>query len=203
LRAAGALLAQVLRQFDLTNALVLAIANAGAPVGREVADQLKLPLDVLIIRRLLAPSGSGSELCAVNAAGTLVLDDQMNIPADPVTPQEHFILQALSELRQRANASRGDRPPVNLTGRQILLVDCAIHTGSTMRIAIRALRKLKPARVVSAVPVAARQPYAEIATIADEAVTLAQPEPFGHAGMWYDDFNRPGDERVRDLLIAR
>jgi len=202
LRAAGTLLAQKLRHLNLSDGLVLAIANAGVPVGREVADQLDLPFDVLIIRRLLVPNGADSELCAVNVAGTLVLDEQIIIPANPATPLEHFIVQALGELHDRTKISRGDRRPLEITGRQILLVDCAIHTASTMRIAMRAVRKLRPARVISAVPVASVQAHTEIEVMADEAVCLAQPEPFGNAGMWYDEFGRPEDGHIQELFDA-
>lgn len=200
LRAAGTLLAQKLRHLNLSDGLVLAIANAGVPVGREVADQLDLPFDVLIIRRLLVPNGADSELCAVNAAGTLVLDEQIVIPANPATPLEHFMVQALGELQQRTRVSRGDRPPLAITGRQIVLVDCAIHTASTMRIAIRALRKLGPTSIISAVPVASIEAAARIEMIADKTVSLAQPDLLGHAGMWYEDFNRPGDENIPGYL---
>ena len=200
LRAAGTRLPQQLQHLDVTDTVVLAIANAGVPVAREVADQFDLPIDILIIRRLFVPRGAGSEICAVSVAGRVVLDEQVIVAANPTIPIEHFIVQGISQLQERAQISRGDQPPLEIAGRKILLVDCAIHTASTMKIAIRALRTLRPMFIVAAVPVASREGDALVERIADEVVCLALAEPFGHAGMWYYDFDRPSDEEVRKLL---
>lgn len=184
----------------IENYLVLGIARAGVPVARVVATQLGLPLDIVLLRRLLAPRGQGSELCAASVGGTMIVDEQITIPTSPLTAVEHFLADAMTEFQDRERLFRAGRPPIELANRALLLVDCAIHSGSTMKIAIRAVSKLNPTRIIAAVPVASREGYALIESLADQVVCLAQPEPFGHAGMWYEDFTRPDDEHIHDLL---
>lgn len=196
LAAAGKLLAEKLRDQDLTDALVLAVACAGVPAGREIARLLGLPFDILLNRRLLAPEGPGSQIGAVSVAGTTVLDEGINLPPDPSTPLEHFLVDAMNQFHQRVKVCRAGRPPVTITNRKIVIVDCAIHTGSTMKAALRGVRKLRPARIIAAVPVASRNGSGLIESDADEFIWLAQPEPFGHSAMWYKHFDRPGDEDV-------
>jgi putative phosphoribosyl transferase len=200
LAAGGVLLAEKLRDRDLSDSLVLAIARAGVPAGHEVAKQLALSFDLILIRRLLLPNGPEDALCALSVAGSTVVDEEINIPSSPSTPLEHFLVQALHELRQAENICRGDRPPIDVGGKKVILVDCGIHTGSTMKIAIRALRTLNPARVIAAVPVVSPEAYPSIETAADEFLYLARPDPFIHTGMWYEDFSRPRDEDLSNLL---
>jgi putative phosphoribosyl transferase len=181
--------------------VVLGLLLSGAPVAREVADHLGAPLDFVIIRRLLAPRGPGSLVCAVSVAGSLVLDEEvMPPPAEPKTPLDYFVSDALAELAGRERACRGGRPPLDLARKTIIAVDCGIRSGSTMRSAIKALRRKEPARIIAAVPVASLEGRAEISALADEVICLGSPEPFGNVAMWYKDFTRPGDDRVSELL---
>ena len=202
LRTGGLQLAQELRtRGSFQDYVVLAIARGGVPVGREVATQLGLPFDIVLLTRLLLPAGPGSELCAVSVGGTIVLDKGIQVPIKPATPLEHFLDDALGEFRRREQMCRPDLPPVDLVDRKVLLVDCAIRTGATMKVAIRAIRQLNTDRISAAVPVASREGHALVESLADELVCLAQPEPFGNAGMWYEDFRRPNDEDMHQLLV--
>lgn len=201
LRTGGLQLAQELRtRGSFEDYVVLAIASGGVPVGREGATQLRIPFDIVLLKRLLLPSGPGSELCAVSVGGTIILDKGIQVPTRPATPLEHFLDVALGEFRHREELCRPHRSPADLAGRKVLLVDCAIRSGSTMKIAIRAIRRLNPARITAAVPVASREGYALIESLADQVVCLAQPEPFGNAGMWYEDFSRPEDKDMHELF---
>ena len=203
LREGGSQLAEKLHSdAELKNPIVFAIARGGVPVGREVAVRLGAEVDMILIRRLLVPRGPGSELCAVSVGGNMVVDEEITIPTSPVTPVEHFLADAMAEFRNRDELFRAGRPPIDLANRDVLLVDCAIHGGSTMKIAIQAVRKLKPTRITAAVPVASRDGYSLIESLADQVVCLAQPEPFGHAGMWYEDFSRPEDKDMHKLFDA-
>jgi len=203
LREGGRQLAEKLRSdADLKHPIVLAIARGGVPVGREVGVRLGATVDMVLIRRLLVPRGPGSELCAVSVGGNVFVDDEITVPASPVTAVEHFLADAMAELRCRDELFRPNRPPIELANRNVLLVDCAIHGGSTMKIAIHAVRKLNPARITAAVPVASRDGYALIERLAEQVVCVAQPEPFGHAGMWYEDFTRPEDKDMHKLFDA-
>jgi putative phosphoribosyl transferase len=107
---------------------------------------------------------------------------------------------ALAELAERAQTCRAGRAPLALEGRTVILVDCGIRTGSTMKAAIIALQKLRPARIIGAAPVASRAGSAAIASLCDDLISLSQPEIFVNAGYWYRDFRRPGDDQVGELL---
>jgi predicted phosphoribosyltransferase len=104
------------------------------------------------------------------------------------------------ELARRAHAYRGDRPTPDLRGRRVILVDDGLATGSSMRAAIAAVRTQSPARIIVAVPVAARETCDELRREGEYVVCLRTPEPFAAVGLWYDDFSQTGDEEVRDLL---
>jgi putative phosphoribosyl transferase len=202
LRSAGRELAAALEQFSArTDVIVLGLVLGGALVAFEVARHLCLQLDFVIIRRLLVPHGPGSQVCAVNVAGSLVIDEElMPRPAVPESPLDYFVSDALEKLAGRERQCRGGRPAVDLSQKTVILADCGIRTGLTMRAAIGALRKAGPARIIAAVPVASVKGRAAIEALADEVISLRSREPFGHVGLWYEDFRRPGDESVSDLL---
>ena len=182
------------------NAIVLGIALGGVPVAREVANFLYAPLDLILIRRLLAPKGQDSLLSAVNVAGSLMLDDGLQLSDVPATPIEYFLADAVAELRQREHICRQGRAPIDISGRTVILVDCAIRTGSTIKTSMAALRKMRPRKLVGAAPVASPEGYAAVVNLFDELVVLAQQQKFGNAGVWYRDFSRPDDNHVGELL---
>ena len=202
LASAGRDLAERLDNYSRSEeTVVIAIARGGVPAAVEVANKLGAPLDIILIRRLLAPRGPGSEICAVNVCGTLVIDQQLALPsAVPKTPLEYFVTDALKELELRERVCRGGRPALEVARKNVLLIDNGIHTGSTALAAIRALRTMKPARLVVAVPVAAPSSRAAVETAADDVVCLAWPEQFGHVGLWYSNFNVPDEEKIRKML---
>jgi putative phosphoribosyl transferase len=202
LRSGGRFLASSLERFcDSDDLMILGIVSGGAPVAEEVALKLKAPMDLIVIRRLLAPHGPASILCAVNVAGTLVLDpDLPDIPSKPETPLDHFLTTSIAELQQRANLSRGERKPVPLTGKTIILVDCGIRSGSSMQAAISAVRRLNPRRIIAAAPVASSTVNEIIQKLADDYVCCGSPEPFGHVGLWYKDFSRPADDHLAAMI---
>lgn len=182
--------------------VVLAIVSAGVPVALEVANLLEASsFDLIVIRRLLAPQGPGSHAVAVNAAGTLVVDDEVGPrPAKPQTPLDYFMEDALNGLARRVHLCRGERPPTELAGKPVLIVDCAIRTGLTMQAAIGAVRTLNPARITAAVPVTSLDGRRIIEALADELIYLAAPDPFGNAGVWYRDFRRLADDCLSQVL---
>jgi len=202
LRSAGRELALKLEPYrQRHDVVVLAILLGGTLVAHEVASFLGAPLDLVIIRRLFMPQGPGSQVCAVSVGGSMVFDKEL-VPhtSTPSTPVEHFVAGAIAELKGREQTSRRGRPPIDLTGKTVILVDCGIRSSLTMRAAIEALRTKEPEKVVAAVPVSSLGGHAAIAAMADEIVCLAQPKPFVHVGVWYTDFTRPGDDAVGELL---
>ncbi len=201
LSTAGRELATRLAEYENDpDALVLGIALGGVPVAREVANFLHAPLDLILIRRLLVGDAVGSHICAVNVAGSTILDDEIDLPEHPSTPLEHFLTEAIAGLDQRERVCRRGRSSLVVTGRTIIVVDCGIRTGSTMRVAARAVRRAKPKRMIAAVPASSREAYRAIEPLFDELVCLMQPEPFINAARWYADFRLPEDDRVGELL---
>ena len=200
LRAAGRELALQLQMYCArADSIVMGIALGGVPVAHEVAIHLRLPFDLVLIRRLLAPHGPGSQICAINVGGSTVIDEELaNVTQS--APLQQFVEDAIAELKRREQTCRRGRSPINLAARKIILVDCGIRSGSTMKASIGALRTMKPERIIAAVPVASPEGHKVVASLADELVCLAQPQSFGHAGLWYEDFSRPGDDHVGDLL---
>jgi len=201
LRTAGRELAARLETYrERDGLIVIGIILRGVPVADEVAKHLGAPLDLLIIRRLLAPQGPGSQSCAVNLGGSLLIDPELRPPAAPSTPLDFFLADALAELGRREQICRRGLPPIDPGGRTVILVDCGIRTGSTMHAAINALRTTRPAQIIVAVPCASVGGGAAVAAMADEFVCLVQPQPFGNVAVWYNDFSRPDDNGVGEFV---
>lgn len=202
LSSAGKELAQKLLDHGVKgDVIVLGIVTAGVPAALEVASRLEAPLDLVLIRRLLAPGGPGTQACAVNVAGQLVVDEQIPPrPDKPETPFDYFMEDALNALTRRAEVCRGNRTAIEVAGKKVLLVDCGIRTSLTMQAAIGAVRTLSPKSITAAVPVTSVEGRPIVEELADEFIYLAAPEPFGNAGMWYRDFSRPGVESISQLL---
>ena len=204
-RAAGVVLADRLRRFaQRSDVVVLALPRGGVPVAYDVALALGAPLDVFVVRKLGFPGHPELAMGAIASGGVRVLNENVvrwyRIPdaaIDAVTRTERV------ELERRERAYRDGRPPVPIEGHTVILVDDGLATGSTMRAAVLAVRKLHPARVVVAVPVGARETCEELRDIADEVVCAFTPEPFSAVGLWYADFSQTMDEEVRRLLAAQ
>jgi putative phosphoribosyl transferase len=204
LRRAGQELAEQLDRYRKHDrVIVLAVMTGGLLVADEVARNLAVPMDLLFIRRLLAPDGPGSASSAVSVAGTMIVDEDCVVRGpEPSTPFEYFIVDALADLRQRERICRRELPPVSLEGKTVILVDCGIRSASTMSAAIKAVRRTNPEKIVAAVPAASFGGSKAVAAIADEFSSLVQPKPFGNVAAWYKDFSRPTDEEVGQLLGA-
>ncbi len=201
LSAGGRELAAMLPRDAFREVLVLAIVSAGVPGAVEVAKHLNAPLDLITFRRLLTPQGPGTQACAANVAGTFVVDEEIGPrPAKPETPFDFFAADAMEGLARRVEVCRGNRPPIDLAGKHVLIFDCAIRTSFTLEAAVKATRKLHPARVTAAVPVTSAEGRQIAKTLADEFIYLAAPEPFGNAGVWYKDFGRLADDRISEVL---
>jgi predicted phosphoribosyltransferase len=203
-REAGAALADRLGQFaGREDVVVLALPRGGVPVGYEVARALGAPLDVFVVRKLGLPGHPELAMGAIASGGVRVLNEDV-LESIAVSPAaiDAVTRTEQSELERRERAYRDGRPIVPIEGRVVILVDDGLATGSTMRAAVLAVRRLQPARVVVAVPVGAWQTCRELRPVADEVVCAFTPEPFRAVGLWYADFSQTTDEEVRQLLTA-
>jgi putative phosphoribosyl transferase len=199
--AAGAELATRLNEFRRSSqTIVIAIVSGGVGVGAEVARRLELPLELLFIRRLLAPFGPQNVLCATNVGGTLIVDRE--VPQTfAANGLDHAIADGIKQLTERERFCRDARPPIEIGGKQVILVDNGIHTGSTMLAAIRGVRKLGVTKIVVAVPVADANSRPRVERAADEVFCLVWPDKFGHVGLWYDESIRPTNEQILNLYL--
>ena len=197
-RALGAQLAAYAHRPDL---LILALPRGGVPVAFEIAKALQAPLDVFLVRKLGVPGREELAMGAIATGGVRILNPEIvrsfNIP-DPIIERVSEAEQR--ELERRERSYRGGRPPLDASGRVVIVVDDGLATGSSMRAATIALKKLAPARIVVTVPVAAPEVCSELGTEVDEIVCARTPDPFYAVGLWYEHFDQTTDDEVRHLL---
>lgn len=181
--------------------IILALPRGGVPVAFEVAQKLKAPLDVFVVRKLGVPGHEELAMGAIASGGVRVLNaDVVRALAIPQQVIDAVALRELREVERREQSYRGSRPAPPVRGRTVILVDDGVATGSTMRAAIAALRRRGPTRLVVGVPVAAPPTCAELGREADECVCVITPEPFYAVGIWYEDFSQTTDDEVREFL---
>lgn len=201
-RQAGRALAERLRG-GLADELpvVLGLPRGGIPVAYEIALALKAPLDVLVARKIGAPSNPELGVGAVAEGGVRVLSEA-TIRALLIDEEEleRAEVQAARQVAEAVSRYRSGRPPISLRGRTVVVVDDGLATGGTARAALRAVRAQNAARVVLAVPVGARDTVAALAGEADAVVCLVALQPLWAIGLWYDDFSQVSDDEVRELL---
>jgi putative phosphoribosyl transferase len=199
---AGRLLASRLEKYaNRSDVLVLALPRGGVPVAFEVAQALRAPLDVFLVRKLGVPTYKELAMGALATGGIRVLNQNvvqaLGIPEAEINAATE---EERAELERRERTYRDGRPAPPIRGRIVLLIDDGLATGSTMRAAVAALRRQQPTRIVVAVPVGAADTCAHLQAVADEVVCGRMPELFGAVGLWYDDFAQTTDEEVHDLL---
>ena len=203
--SAGRLLASGLLRFKGDEPLILALPRGGVPVAYEIAEKLGAELDLLLVRKLGAPHhpevGIGAVIDGANPQVLLNRDivGQLSLPPGYIHNEAH---RQLREIERRRAQYVGERKPVSVTGRTVIVVDDGIATGSTVRAALRAVRQKKPARLILAVPVGAPETIESLRSECDELVCLAAPAPFQAVGVHYRDFSQTTDEEVKRLLAA-
>jgi len=199
---AGRMLATRLKDYARRkDVLVLALPRGGVPVGYEVAGALGAELDVLIVRKLGVPGQPEYAMGAVASGGAQYLNNEV-LNFAKVSPRalQAVLDEERAELTRREKLYRGARPPLEIEGRTVIVVDDGIATGASMRAAVMALRSLHPARIVVAVPVAPASAEEAFRGVADEFVCVQNPAGFYAVGQFYDDFSQTTDAEVRGLL---
>jgi putative phosphoribosyl transferase len=153
------------------------------------------------VRKLGVPGHEELAMGAVASGGELVLDEGLVTRLRiPLSELRRRIYEQLHELERREAVYRDGRPPPNLAGKTVVLVDDGLATGSTMRAAVLAVRRQHPARIVVAVPVASPEACQDLEDVADETVCALTPQFLQAVGLWYEDFSQTSDAQVRDLL---
>ena len=203
-REAGQVLAGLLQAYrGKPDVVVLGLARGGIPVAWEVAAALDAPLDAFVVRKLGAPGHEEFAVGALASGGRVVVNDDV-LRGLRVTPQQ---LQEIAEregreLIRREAAYRDGRPPLDVTGKTVIVVDDGLATGSSMFAAVQALRDCEPAHIVIAVPAAPESTCREFAGMVDDVVCASMPTPFLAVGESFWDFNQVSDEEVRELLAT-
>ena len=201
-RDAGRQLADRLQRYvgrdDVT---VLALPRGGIPVAREVSHALGAPLDVFVVRKLGVPGHEELAMGALASGGAASVNRDV---VDALGISDDVLLSVArseaAELERRERLYRAGRPPLDVRGRTVIVVDDGLATGSTMQAALAALRQLGPQRIVVAVPVAPPSTCREIGAQADDVVCVETPEPFFGVGQFYQDFSQTSDDEVQEAL---
>ena len=198
---AGRRLAEALEEYRGRDVVILGVPRGGVVVAAEVARALGAPLDVAVARKIPAPGNPELAIGAVAADGTVVLDPMASVYPG-VTPDylERAKAAEVAEIERRMVAYRGDRPPLDVGGKHVIVVDDGIATGNTVLATLRCLRQGSPAELILAVPVAPPTSVERLSADADRVVALQTPEPFFAVGEWYRDFDQVSDEEVVRIL---
>ncbi len=201
---AGKKLADALSDFLPTNGLVLAIPRGGVVVGYQIAEALDLPLDVIVPHKLGAPDNPELAIGAVTEDGSTVLDEgivaYLSVSSSYIEEESR---RQREEIRRRQKLYREGAPPPNVRGKNVIVVDDGIATGSTMKAALASVRNKGAASVTVAVPVGPPSTIAELKQQADRVVCLYLPEYFQAIGQFYEQFGQTSDEEVIELLRIR
>ena len=184
-------------------ALILGIPRGGVIVAREVAEATGGDLDVIVPRKLGAPANPELGIGAVAADGTTVLDqrlvDALGVSDDYIAKE---VARQVGEIHRRLEMYRRRRPPLDVAGREVVVVDDGVATGGTAEAALRSVKAQGAARVTLAVPVAPAESLARLSAVADEVVVLATPSPFAAVGQWFRSFDQISDDEVLKALEA-
>lgn len=182
------------------NGIVLGLARGGVPVAFEIADRLRLALDVTAARKIGVPWQP--ELAVGAIAGSVQLLDTRVIRQLGISNKEIEIAAARerAEMKRHEALYRGGLLPFDLQDRSVLLVDDGLATGSTMLAALRYVRVLNPGIVIVAVPVGTEEGCERLRRESDELICLATPRDFTAVSQWYREFRQISDTEVRNLL---
>ena len=182
--------------------LVLALPRGGVPVALGVAEALGAPLDVFVVRKLGVPGHEEWAMGAIASGGVRVMNQDVLDQAgtgpeviESVAAREQLVLE------RRERLFRGQKPPLAISGHQVIVVDDGLATGSSMRAAVRALRAMGPASITIAVPVGPRSTCLDLHAGGENVICLRTPDPFEAVGRWYRDFEQTTDGEVRELLL--
>ena len=204
--AAGRMLAQRLMSYAGSNVVVLGVPRGGLPVAREVANALGAPLDVVVVRKLGAPGqpelGIGAVVDGDHPRAIFNQDiiEQLGVSDEYI---EAEIARQLKEVNRRETAYRGGRAKTPLVGKTVIVVDDGIATGSSVRAALRGVRRQKPKRLILGVPVAPAETIEALRSEADEIVCVETPADFFAVGQFYRDFHQVSDDEVKSILQAQ
>ena len=193
---AGLLLSEKLKKYQNSNTIVLAVPRGGVPVGYVIAKNLHLPLDIVLSKKIGHPNNKEFAIGAVSS-DSMILDEHPNIPRKYIDSE---IIRLRQLMKHKYELYMGNRKPLDVKGKNIILVDDGIATGNTLLASINMLRKKNPAKIIVATPVI---PYENVPVFeknTDEFVYLIASKYFRGVGGFYEEFNQVEDAEVIELL---
>lgn len=199
---AGRQLARMLENYRRrSDVVVVGLVRGGVPVAAEIARELALPLDIVVVRKIGAPGMPELAVGALTQSGEPIFNNKlmnsMGLTKNSVTD---IIESERLELKRRLLTYRGRRAPLDCTDKIVIVVDDGIATGATMHAAVVSVKTAGAKKVVIAVPVCPPEVAQEIKAFADEVVCLDQPAYFPAVGYFYEQFEQVEDEVVKSLL---
>lgn len=198
---AGRLMAQKLKKYKNKKVVVLGIPRGGIITGKQLSEFLHCPLDVIVTKKIGAPGNPELAIGAVGAIGEPVINEEL---AERVGADEKYLKSQISNLKsevaRRIKEYRGDKPPLKLKNKTVIVTDDGVATGATMEAAVEVVRQQDPKKIIVAVPVIARDSLSKIEEKADEVIYLDAPLMFFAVGQFYQNFPQISDKEVEELL---
>lgn len=198
---AGRQLANTLDDLDVTADVVLAIPRGGLPVARVVADSLQVPLDIVAARKLGAPGNPELAIGAVASDGTVWINESLvrNLDIGDAYIDDH-VPRERAAAQEKVDTYRGDRPPLDVQGKTVLIVDDGMATGATTTACVRQVKNAGAERVIVAVPVSPPDTVDRLRSEADEVISVEMPPHFSAVGQFYESFEQVPDDRAMEYL---
>lgn len=193
---AALLLSEKLKKYRNSNSVILAVPRGGVPIGFIIAKNLHLPLDIILSKKIGHPNNKEFAIGAVSM-DSIIIDEHPDVPKEYI---EKEVIRLRKLLQQKYSLYMGNRNPIDITGKNVIVVDDGIATGNTILVSIAMLRKKKPAKIIVAVPVI---PYDTVKTFeqhTDEFICLIASKYFRGVGGFYQEFPQVEDEEVIRML---
>ena len=201
-KEAGKELSKKLKSYkDKKNVVILGLPRGGVVNAFEIAKELNLPLDVLIVRKIGAPENPELAIGAMAEGGEIILnEDILSAYQTDSDYMEKMKREKTQEINERSKMFRKEGKAINLEGKTAIIVDDGVATGATVRVAIKAVKAKKAKQIILAVPVIAEDSLRVIEKEVDQVIYLEAPVFFGAVGNFYENFNQVEDEEVVKLL---
>lgn len=197
-KEAGVLLAEKLKKYQNSNTVILAVPRGGVPIGYEISKKLHLPLDIILSKKIGHPHNKEFAIGAVSI-NAITLNEHPDVPQTYI---EEEIIRIRKVLKEKYTLYMGDREPISVTDKNIIIVDDGIATGNTLLASIAMLRKKNPFKIIVAVPVIPADVIPIFQRNGDELIYLIAPKYFRGVGSFYEEFHQFEDEEVINMLTV-
>lgn len=190
-------LTTALKQFRHEDAVVLAVPRGGVPIGKIVAEELNLPMDISLIKKIGHPANKEYAIGAVGLDNEYFTEATLTVPREYVDEE---IEKVRKKLQERYRQYMGNSDPVHLKNKTVIIVDDGVATGSTLLATVRLVKNREAAKIIVAVPVGAPEAIRKLQEAADEVICRKTPADFRAVGQYYEVFDQVQDEEVVEML---